>query len=550
MELCHTPDADAVPSADVERIIELRFKRLCDGFEVAFAQLPLQCQPVLDAMSIDEPLLAGGEAESPPLPALGTHGGLPGGSPPPPAAPPLAAHALVAPVCVDDAGAKVIMLSAGRTRVALSRATGLPVSLTYDGVERLAAPVEPSLWRPLNDNELGSGQHLRLRKWRMAGRCDSGGYLRLLSPPRVGPGVGGGVGVASEAELTPNGDTTMSSLLTLLPSGALIVQCTVTPCEKPMAVANGGTTDGAATNGAAADGDGRRARPLFNEAAIMLRSGAADTPDGRYLDCEREAVRARWDDPGNWQQLVVRHAPMAGKVSDGGEVAKAAHEGQDLQPICYGDIITLTAHNSRYIAASREGILARRSRLGEYGPRPPDADECFLIERVTDEAATKAGGESAVGKSSPIGAPPIPSHPRPVCHGDAIRLRACAAVDADAISGGCCYLLSSSKRPMAPTAAEGEGPSVSATSNASDGILTLGTVDDASTFSGGSDSSGNSKGVQVRIALSCYPSALPPCCTRPCRTPAFHLRLWTTRAYHTCMLPCAAVGYVDDQGGG
>ena len=51
MELCHTPDADAVPSADVERIIELRFKRLCDGFEVAFAQLPLQCQPVLDAMS-------------------------------------------------------------------------------------------------------------------------------------------------------------------------------------------------------------------------------------------------------------------------------------------------------------------------------------------------------------------------------------------------------------------------------------------------------------------------------------------------------------------
>jgi len=40
--------------------------------------------------------------------------------------------------------------------VGISRHTGLPCSIMNGDVELLHEPFEPSLWRPLNDNELGS----------------------------------------------------------------------------------------------------------------------------------------------------------------------------------------------------------------------------------------------------------------------------------------------------------------------------------------------------------------------------------------------------------
>jgi len=39
---------------------------------------------------------------------------------------------------------------------------------------------------------------------------------------------------------------------------------------------------------------------------VLLRSGAPGAEGGRYLDVNDGEVRARWDDPGAWQQLVIR----------------------------------------------------------------------------------------------------------------------------------------------------------------------------------------------------------------------------------------------------
>lgn len=41
--------------------------------------------------------------------------------------------------------------------VGFDRSTGLLCSLRFRGVERLAAPMEPSAWRPLTDNDLVRG---------------------------------------------------------------------------------------------------------------------------------------------------------------------------------------------------------------------------------------------------------------------------------------------------------------------------------------------------------------------------------------------------------
>ena len=58
---------------------------------------------------------------------------------------------------IEQGGDAIVLSSSGAT-VVLSRATGLPTSIVgADNVERLAAAIEPTLWRPLTDNELGWG---------------------------------------------------------------------------------------------------------------------------------------------------------------------------------------------------------------------------------------------------------------------------------------------------------------------------------------------------------------------------------------------------------
>lgn len=113
--------------------------------------------------------------------------------------------------------------------VGFDETTGLLCSLQSRGVERLLEPMEPTTWRPLNDNELvgyelpvqmhctllcaqllnlrdpspqGSWQHLRLHKWRLAGRPSKGGYLRLLQPLNTTPNADGSMTVGGRLCVT------------------------------------------------------------------------------------------------------------------------------------------------------------------------------------------------------------------------------------------------------------------------------------------------------------------------------------------------------------
>ena len=55
---------------------------------------------------------------------------------------------------------------------------------------------------------------------------------------------------------------------------------------------------------------------------MLLRSGVPGAEGGRYLDVNEGEVRARWDDPGAWQQLVIRavgtSAEQGGGAGGGG----------------------------------------------------------------------------------------------------------------------------------------------------------------------------------------------------------------------------------------
>ena len=46
-------------------------------------------------------------------------------------------------------------------------------------MQLLSGPIEPNLWRPLTDNELGAGAARRLERWRDAGRASRGGCYRV-----------------------------------------------------------------------------------------------------------------------------------------------------------------------------------------------------------------------------------------------------------------------------------------------------------------------------------------------------------------------------------
>lgn len=336
VELRHTLDLATVPSADVERLLEVRFWR-SDGHEVAWAQLQLPCQPPDDRMSVDEP------------PDI-TDGGAGGTA----TAMPLMSGA----VAVDESSLEgAVVLSTGCVSVAISRASGLPSRLSHEGLERLAGPMEPTLWRPLNDNELGSGQYLRARRWRSAGRPASGGYLKAEGAPAVVRATDGSVSVRGAADLAPDGRTKMSTLCTLRSTGELLVEVTITPrADEP-----------------------KRSdvkSPLFEEASVCLRSGRAEAKDGKFLDCDRTHARARWDDAGPWQQLVMRRAR-----EDGAPAPPAAAAGSSGIPLCYGDAVSITvSHIGKYLRASGGRVYAQRERQGEFGAKPPEPPELFTLE--------------------------------------------------------------------------------------------------------------------------------------------------------------------------
>ena len=87
----------------------------------------------------------------------------------------------------------------------------------------------PKFWRPFNDNELGSGAHRRLGKWRYAGTPDKG-HHRLLSPVTVEPSsVGpGALVVSASVEVTPDGAILNTSCHVMV-DGVLVVEAHLEP---------------------------------------------------------------------------------------------------------------------------------------------------------------------------------------------------------------------------------------------------------------------------------------------------------------------------------
>ena len=267
VEIDHGTPPPLPSSSGAERLLSLRFCRVADSHEVAWSQLPLA-------------------------------------SPPPLANPSAALSGATEATVVEEEDS--IVLSRGAVAIRLSKASGLPTSIRHNDEERLAGAVEPSLWRPLNDNELGSGQHVRLRKWRFAGRPSRGGYLsglgwEVATQPAADASGACATLVRASAALTPDGSCVMRSECALTASGALVVRVAITPC----AAAGGGGTAGGGGASASGDGAAGQAMAVYDEASICLRSGKAGCEDGRFLDVQDEAVRSRWDDPGGWQQLVL-----------------------------------------------------------------------------------------------------------------------------------------------------------------------------------------------------------------------------------------------------
>ena len=132
---------------------------------------------------------------------------------------------------VDESDPHLLVVRGHALAVSFERRTGLPVSLVHGGDERLDGPLELSLWRPLNDNELGAGQHRALRRWRSAGRPSRGGVYELRAPIRLSRAADGAVEIEAEALVTAEGDVVAQTRCTVLPTGLVRIEAKVQTVE-------------------------------------------------------------------------------------------------------------------------------------------------------------------------------------------------------------------------------------------------------------------------------------------------------------------------------
>ena len=72
-------------------------------------------------------------------------------------------------VTIDDQ-ASTLRVSGPRFAITFDKTTGAMTSWVFDGQSLIAAPPEPSFWRPPTDNDYGNGQQIRSAVWRDAGR--------------------------------------------------------------------------------------------------------------------------------------------------------------------------------------------------------------------------------------------------------------------------------------------------------------------------------------------------------------------------------------------
>ena len=284
----------------------------------------------------------------------------------------------------------MVRVSCGRLCMAVSPSTGMLSSLQYDGKEHFLAPMRPNFWRPATDNDFGWSSPKLLEAWRKSCTKD-GGSFRLVEGPKVATSHEH-VEISLRAKLLPDpDDTELEIRYTITPSADVIISSSFRPGNWST-IAVGST--------------------------ITLRNALT----GRHLDVQGEVVRARWNDPGDWQRLVLQEGEQGHST-----VSLVAHTGCFLE------------------ASSTEGLVARIQRATEYGPRAAATTQSFKLERQLDgSSATQAPlfhGDMVVLKTSD-GASVVAAE-----GGNSARLQ---LLPFDAQSNGSTWILENAASGLAP----------------------------------------------------------------------------------------------------
>jgi len=179
-------------------------------------------------------------------------------------------------ICVED----------GPLEAHISKSTGLLTSVIYEGLELLAAPLEPNFWRPTTDNDYGANFQKHFACWKFAGK-----QARLVGEPVVSPLGGSGISIKVELAIGSGG-------------ASLSVE---------YFVSNQRVSISAKWNPASSSGS-----------SFALAGGVAYLKSHltAHLDItDKDNVRARWNDMGDWQAITFHAAGKApGKPLEHGDV--------------------------------------------------------------------------------------------------------------------------------------------------------------------------------------------------------------------------------------
>ena len=268
----------------------------------------------------------------------------------------------------EDAGE--IEIAGANFSIRFSKVTGLPTQMVADGISRLQSPVLPNFWRPFNDNELGSGAHRRLSKWRDAG-VPGKGHHKLLAPVSVGRSdlAPAGLAVAASVEVTPDG-ATLNTTCHVTVDGVLVVHAHLRP---PLPMTRGEIPSieslvslRSVLGGHFLESDGG------DELFVRNASGGEDA--------DAASATAR-------QQFTIRHF----ETREPGEpftrsLSVIGDEPDTERVLRFGDIVSITAYTNRYLDAGQgQTVLASGQRQGEYGPLPPCKTQLFVVEFHGDD---------------------------------------------------------------------------------------------------------------------------------------------------------------------
>lgn len=199
---------------------------------------------------------------------------------------------VLVPPAIEETPKAVLLSSSGlcNFRASVSRANGLLTSLVIDGVEVLAAPLEPSFWRPVTDNDYGANLQKHLACWRHAGQE---AQLHEL--------------VVDSAAMSVTAELLIGAV-----GARLSVTYEVDAATSCLRVA-------------------AHWKPAGRVGVLKAVSGSVaylrtDVEQSRHIDVEGQTVRARWRDQGEWQAITIHAAGKAAGL-----------------PLEHGDVVALQA---------------------------------------------------------------------------------------------------------------------------------------------------------------------------------------------------------------